>query len=166
MFSFALYGRTGQGVRTASRILAKALFNSGYQVQCLIPYANGVQTGFVKIDKAPISSRELAEPDFFLIFDTKIDAKLKYAKKGAVIILNSKEKPKIKTKNKTMIFYINATEISISMTKKHMPNIIMIGALSKAFGKLPMKHMKNAIEEEGLGNQMQSLEEGFSSVKR
>src|SRR3989338_7120823 len=105
MFSFALYGRVGQGVRTASRALAKAAFYSGYQVQCLIPYANENQMAFVKIDKAPIASRDIPEPDFILLFDPKIDAKLKDAKGGAVIIVNNAEKPKIKTKNKVKVFY-------------------------------------------------------------
>lgn len=163
MLSFALYGRVGQGVRSATRILAKAAFHSGYQVQCFIPYANDIQTGFVKIDKVPISSRELPRPDFFLIFDTKIDAKLKNAKQGAIIIINAKEKPKIRTKNKTKIFYVNATDIAI-MTKTKMPNMVMLGALATVFGKLPMKHIKSAAEEEGL--QMQAVEEGFKSVKR
>ncbi len=162
MISFALYGRVGQGVRTASRILAKSAFYSGQQVQCLVPYANGVQTGFVKIDKAPIGSRELVEPDFFLIFDVKIDANLKNAKQGAVITANAKEKPKIKTRNKTKVFYVNATDIAI--TTKTMPNLAMIGALARVFGKLPMKHIKTAVEEEGL--QIQAVEEGFRSVKR
>ena len=164
MLSFALYGRVGQGVRTASRVLAKAVFYSGYQTQCLIPYANSVQTGFVKIDKAAISSRELVEPDFFLIFDVKIDAKLKNAKKGAIIIVNSKEKPKIKTKNKTKIFHVNATDIAIA-AQGHMPNLAMIGAFVKVFGNLPMKHIKRAVEEE-VGQETQVLEEGFKSVKR
>ena len=163
MLSFALYGRVGQGVRTASRVIAKALFYSGYQVQCLIPYANGVQTGFVKIDNGVINSRELVEPDFFLIFDVNIDAKLKNAKKGAIIIVNSKEKPKIKTKNKTRIFHINAIDIAIE-TQGRMPNLAMVGAFAKVFGKVPIKHIKRAVEEEGL--EMQVLEEGFKSVKR
>ena len=161
MISFALYGRVGQGVRTATRVLAKAAFRSGYQVQCLIPYATDVQTGFVKLDKAPISSRDIAEPDFFVIFDQKIDAGLKRAKQGAVIIVNANEKPKIKTKNKTKVFYVNTGSVA---TKRQKPNIVMIGALAKAFGKLPMKHIKAAVEDEGLG--MADVEEGFRSVKR
>ena len=162
MISIALYGRVGQGVRSATRILAKSAFYTGQQVQCLIPYANGVQTGFMKIDKAAITSRGLAEHDFFLIFDARIDANLKNAKNGAVIIVNASEKPKIKTKNKTKIFYVNAAEMAIAT--KSMPNLAMLGALAKVYGRLPMKHIKTSVEEEGL--LMQSVEEGFRSVKR
>ena len=103
MISFALYGRVGQGVRSATRVLDKAAFYSGYQVQCLIPYANSVQTGFIKIDKAAITSREISEPDFFLVFDMRI-ASFKNAKQGAVIIANAREKPRIKTNNKVTVF--------------------------------------------------------------
>ena len=161
MISFALYGRVGQGVRTASRILARSAFYSGQQVQCLIPYATDVQTGFVKLDKLPISSRALAEPDFFIMFDKKIDAGLKHAKPGSVIIVNSDEKPKIRTKNKTKVFYINTTGAA---ARRQKPNIVMIGALAKVYGKLPMKHIKAAVEEEGIS--AADLEEGFRSVRR
>ena len=163
MISFALYGRVGQGVRSAARVLAKAAFYSGYQVQCLIPYANSVQTGFVKIDKAPIASRELVEPDFFLVFDMRI-ASFKNVKQGAVIIANAREKPMIKTKNNAKVFYVNASDVALA-AKSRIPNMAMLGALAKAFGKLPMKHLRAAAEEEGL-QAMHAFEEGFRSVKR
>ena len=166
MFSFALYGRVGQGVRSASRIIAKAAFYSHFKTQALIPYANGVQTGFIKVDKLPISSRSPAEPDVFLIFDRKIDAHLKNAKKGSIIIVNSGEKVKIKTKNKVKIFHINATQLALEATQRQTPNIAMLGAFVKTFGKLPLKHVKKAIEDEGLLKELPLLETGMKSVKR
>ena len=164
MISFALYGRTGQGVRTASRIIARSTFYSGFQVQCLIPYANSVQTGFIKVDKAPITSRDMPDPDFFLVFDAKIGADMKGAKEGASIIVNFNEKPKVKTKNKTKVFYIDAA--SIALPRKQMVNMPMVGALAKVFGKLPMKHIKTALDEEGLPHTFSAVEEGFRSVKK
>ncbi len=165
MFSFALYGRVGHGVRTASRVLAKAAFYSGYQVQCLIPYANDTQTGFIKIDKTPIASRDTAQPDYLLVFDPKMDANIKSAKDGTIIIVNSREKPKIKTKAKVKIFYVDASGIAARTSSRKRPNMVMLGALAKTFGKLPMKHLKAAAEEEGL-QEMPSVEEGFKSVKK
>jgi Pyruvate/2-oxoacid:ferredoxin oxidoreductase gamma subunit len=137
-------------------VAAKTLSQTS-QVQALVPYANGIQAAFIKTDKVPILSRDPPEPDFLVLFDTRIDAGVKDAKDGTIIIANSPEKPKLKAKNKIKLFYVDADGIAVA-SKHRMANFVMLGALAKVSGRLSMKHIKTALEEEGLAQEFGAVE--------
>ena len=173
MFVFTLFGRGGQGIENTVKILSKTASLGGFHVQSFIfdSMANRGDAilAQVKIDKNYIESRQVEEADFLLVFDKTLDAKnvMKDIKDGSFIIMNSKEKPKIKLKKKAKIFYVNASDIVMQNTNKNIISAPMTGAVAKVFNKLPLRSMKKIMELEGMQPaDMACLEQGFKSVKK
>jgi pyruvate ferredoxin oxidoreductase gamma subunit len=177
MFVFRIDGRVGQGVYSAARILGRAGFLSGFKVQdFIIGDANkrGLHvTGFVKLDKGPILSRQLEMSDFLIVMDKTLDINniIKNAKDGSVVILNSNDKIKLASLKKRGIknYHVDATAIALGRIKKAYPNTAMLGALIKSFSKLSLKSMKKAVEIELDSMQEENkalVEEGYRNVRR
>ena len=102
----------------------------------------------MKIDKTPIMSKQVEEPDFTMVFDPTIDLDVKNMKEKSVAILNSSEKlaaPHLK-KRKVKTYFVDATEIALAHLKSNTPNTAMLGALAKAFPKISMKAIKTSME--------------------
>src|SRR3989344_1556569 len=156
MFVFTLLGKGGQGIENTVKILSKTASLSGFSVQSFIfdSMANRGDAilAQVKIDKNYIESRQMEEADFLLVFDTTLDTKnvMNDIKDGSLIIMNSKERPKIKLKKKAKIFYVNASDIVMQNTNKNIISAPMSGAAAKVFNKLPLRSMKKIMELEGM----------------
>ena len=123
----------------------------------------------VKIDKNYIESRQLEEADFLIIFDKTLDTKsvLQNIKDGSFIIMNSKDKPKLKLKKKVKIFYVNATDIALQNINKNILTGVMAGAMAKIFNKIALRSVKRTMESEGMQQgELMCLEQGFKSVKK
>lgn len=125
---------------------------SGYYVQSFAFIGRGRRAfpvkGFVKIDKAPILSKQVEEADFMMFFDPTLEVDAKGLKEKSVVIFNSAEKlvaPQLK-KRKVRAYFLNATEIALLHLKSNTPNTAMLGALAKAFPKISMKAIKTHME--------------------
>ena len=142
---------------------------SGFHVQSFAFIGRGRRVfpvkGFVKIDKEPILSRQVEEPDFCLVMDpTLIDAK-KY-KDGSVVIFNSSEKlvfPQLK-RRKIRSYFVDATELALTHLKSNTPNTAMLGALAKLFNKVSMKSIKSSMEDLPKEN-FAVFDEGYKTVR-
>ncbi len=164
MHVFRLHGRGGQGVNTARKILGRAAFLSGFYVQDFVMPSAGLQkVAYVKIDKNPILSRDLPEPDFVLGFEAVPDVTAN-VKAETVAIFNSQSPVKKKIK----CYYIPATDIALAH-KIACPNTTMLGALCKVFAKLSTRSVKTAAEVElrGVSNENAvAVDEGYKGLKR
>ncbi len=174
MFIFRVHGRSGQGVETAARILGKAGFLSGFESQVII--IRGMERrgshaiSYVKLDNAPIISKDLSDsPDFLLVFDkTLVQESLMNIKKGSAIIIDSERFDIAAVRNaKARAYFVKATDIALTHIKKPVPNTAMIGALLRYFNKLSMKGVKAVIEQDlDLPKEnAAALEEGYRSVR-
>lgn len=122
--------------------------------------------GFVKIDKTPVLSRQVEEPDFYLIFDPMLGMEAKGMKEKSTVIFNSPEKlasPLLK-KKKIRAYSVDATELALSHLKSNIPNTAMLGALAKLFNKVSMKSLKAAMEGMSKEN-IAAFDEGYKGVK-
>ncbi len=166
---FGFYGRSGQGVETAIRIFSKACFLSGYYVQSFAFIGRGRRVfpvrGFVKIDKAPILSKQVEDADFSMVFDpTLLD--VKSFKEKSVVIFNSADKlvaPQLK-KRKVRAYFVDATEIALTHLKSNTPNTAMLGALARAFPKISMKAIKTSMEGVQKEN-FTAFDEGYKGAR-
>jgi len=164
--TFGFYGRSGQGVKTAIRIFSKACFMSGYYVQSFV-FTRGKTLptrGFVKIDKNPILSKQVEDPDFYLIFDPSLIEKS--FKDSSIVIFNSPEKlvfAQLK-KHKIKTYFVDATEIALTHMKANVPNTAMLGALAKLFNKISMKNIKAAMEDMQKESFL-AFDEGYKNVR-
>ncbi len=174
MFVFRIHGRFGQGVETAAKILCKAGFLSGFESQAII--SQGMERrgsyiiSYVKMDKVPITSKDLSgSPDFLLIFDkTLVKESLTNIKKGSAIIIDSERFDIAAVRNaRARAYFVKATDIALTNIKKPVPNTVMIGALLRYFNRLSMKGVKAVIEQDlDLPKEnAAALEEGYRSVK-
>ncbi len=173
MISAILYGRGGQGVDSATRILGRASFLSKFTVQDFtvseIERRGFPVLGNVKMDKNEIISRQVEPADFLLVFDKTLNIGdiLKLAKESFVIIFNSSDKVNFSSKKKSKAYRVNATDIAMNTLKKPYPNIVMLGALLKVFPGISLKCMKNALDSEPIDKEnMLALEEGMKNIKK
>ncbi|MBS3050867.1 MAG: 2-oxoacid:acceptor oxidoreductase family protein [Candidatus Aenigmarchaeota archaeon] len=178
--TFGFYGRSGQGVETAVRLFSKACFQSGFYVQSFAFIGRGRRVfpvqGYVKIDKTPILSRQVEDPDYYVILDPTlgIEARPKDAKgaghismrEKSIVLFNSPEKvvsPVLK-KRKVHTYHVDATELALAHLKANIPNTVMLGALAKLFNKVSMKSLKAAME--GMPREdFAAFDEGYKEVK-
>lgn len=169
-FVFGFYGRSGQGVETAVKALSKACFLSGFYVQSFSFIGRGRRVfpvnGFVKVDKALIESKQVEEPDFYVVMDPTLGLDAKQVKERSVVIFNSPEKlvfPQLK-KRKVKAYFVDATSIALSRLRSNTPNTAMLGALTKIFTKVSMKNMKVALEPLPREN-IAAFDEGYKTVR-
>ncbi|HLC67725.1 MAG TPA: 2-oxoacid:acceptor oxidoreductase family protein [archaeon] len=169
MITFGFYGRSGQGVGRAVNLLAKACFASGLNVQSFTSVPSNRRgspvVGLVKTDKAPILSRQLEEPDYYVVLDAKMMPKIK---ENSVLILNAPSKPisDALKKKKVKVYSVDATGIALTMLKANVPNTAMLGAITKLFNKISMKSIRESLELGDMAREnTNALEEGYRNVK-
>lgn len=168
--TFGFYGRSGQGVETAIKVFSKACFLSGFYVQSFAFIGRGRRTfpvrGLVKIDKMPILSRQVEEPDYYMVFDPTLGMEAKSFKEKTIVIFNSPEKlasPVFK-KRKIKAYSVDATELALAHLKANIPNTAMLGALAKQFPKVSMKAIKTSMEGMSREN-FAVFDEGYKNVR-
>ena len=161
MIEIRFHGRGGQGAQIASRILAEACFEEGYDVQAF-PYF-GVErrgapvTAFTKLDKRPIRIKsQIYEPDFVIVLGDgllvaqNVDV-LAGLKPGGKVIVNTKRPAEeIKEQLKgTPVAVVDATGIAIDnkLGSKAAPivNTAILGAIVKTTGLCSLEHIMDAI---------------------
>lgn len=156
------HGRGGQGAQIASRILAEAAFEEGYDVQAF-PYF-GVErrgapvTAFTKLDKKPIRVKsQIYEPDYVIVLaDTLLDAKTVDVtaglKEGGTVIINTKKPIEVvKEKlNGVPVAVVDATSIAIEnrLGSRSAPivNTAILGSISKVSGLVKLENIMAAIK--------------------
>jgi len=161
MQEIRLHGRGGQGVRFAARILARALFLSGYQTQDFAIYGaerrGAPVTSFVRFDVKPILERGyIFEPDTAVLLDETLNfSSVSVGLKG-IILINSHRKPEYFSKKYNFhkkIYCIDATQIALQIIGKPIANAAILGALAKIMN-IGMKKLEEAarmeFDEEGL----------------
>ncbi len=165
MQEIRLHGRGGQGVRFAARILARALFLSGYQTQDFAIYGaerrGAPVTSFVRFGKKPILERGyIFEPDIAVVLDDTLNfaAVAGGLKNGGFALANSRRNPEHFMKEfsiKQKVYCIDATQIALQAVGKPIANAAIIGALARLL-PLEIKKVGEAMriefEEEGLGS--------------
>src|SRR3989344_6365136 len=143
MITFGFYGRSGQGVGKAVNLLAKACFASGLYVQSFSSVPQNRRgspvMGLVKTSTEPIMSRQLEEPDYYVVLDAQLMPKT--FRENSVLILNAPQKPASEAlkKRKVKVYSLDATGIALMVLKANVPNTAMLGAVTKLFNKVSMK---------------------------
>ncbi|MGE5425621.1 MAG: 2-oxoacid:acceptor oxidoreductase family protein [Bacillota bacterium] len=164
MMEIRLHGRGGQGIVTASELMALSAHIEGYEAQAFPAF--GVERSgapiqaFVRISRQPIVLREqVYEPDFLIIADSTLlgdEAIVSGIKKNTKIIVNSsapKEEilrilPGVAAKN---ISVIPATDIARRYLNKPFANTALTGAFAFSSRLISLPSLLKAIEENFAG---------------
>ncbi len=153
-----LHGRGGQGVRFAAKILARALFLSGFQTQDFAIYGaerrGAPVTSFVRSDKKTILERGyIFEPDVVVLLDDTLNFSSVSGGLKGIMLINSHRKPEYFSKPSVVeqvsvnicfarnfskkfslnkkIYCIDATQTALQTIGKPIANAAIIGALAR-----------------------------------
>jgi pyruvate ferredoxin oxidoreductase gamma subunit len=154
------HGRGGQGVVTASRILATAALKGGYYLQSL-PDFGAERSGapiaaYTRISETPpIDRGPVYEPDAVIILDASLIGQVNVEAglvDGGVMIVNTAnpESPalkRLKLKPGQELWTINASKIAIELIKRNVPNTPILGVFARSVPVLDIDTMSHALDE-------------------
>lgn len=176
------HGRAGQGIITASRLLAYAAILEDKHAQAFPEFGperiGAPISGFTRISDQPIEIHsKIYEPDIVVVLDPtviKIVNVTEGLKKGGKFLANSKEKPhelssRLKL-NGVDVYTLNATKISIDVLgNARALNTIMLGALIGATHLVSLDSILRALEDRFKGpileKNIQLLKKGYREVQ-
>jgi 2-oxoacid:acceptor oxidoreductase gamma subunit (pyruvate/2-ketoisovalerate family) len=138
------HGRGGQGVVTASRLVAEAALKEGKKAQGF-PSFGAERKGapikaFTKVSDEPILNRsQIYDPDIVVVLDPtllKVEKVTEGLKKEGIVIVNTDKNPdQLKSELKVKkVATVNATKIAIETLGTSITNTPILGALAKATG--------------------------------
>jgi pyruvate ferredoxin oxidoreductase gamma subunit len=154
MIEVRLHGRGGQGVVTASRLLAEACYHDGKYTQAIPMYGTERRgaplTAFVRIDDVRVRERDLVhEPDIVMVLDPLISTRpgvMSGIKKGGLLLLNYPHPPEeVKFTGDLNVATVDATRIALETLRRPITNTAILGAFSKVTGLVNLKSVEKAI---------------------
>ena len=161
------HARGGQGAKTASELLADAVFNTGKFVQGFPEYGpermGAPITAYNRISDTKIRVHSnIYEPDFVVVLDETLidclDCTAGLKESGAIVVNTSKTPDEIRSKldgYKGKVCTIDARDISEACIGRYFPNTPMLAAIVKVSG---------VVEEQTFINDMESsLKRKFAS---
>ncbi len=174
------HGRGGQGVVTASRLVAEAALKEGKNAQAF-PAFGAERKGapikaFTKISEEPILSRsQIYDPDIVVVLDPtvlKVENVTEGLKKGGIIIANVEKNPDqlksgLKVDNK--VATINATKIALETLGIAITNTSILGAFAKVTGIVSLDTIIEVTKErfkQGLAEKnVNAIKRAYEEVK-
>ena len=137
------HGRGGQGVWTASRLLAEAAVIAGKHAQSFPffgPERSGAPvTAFARISDRPIRIHAgIERPDIVVVIDrTLIGESLEGLKPNGVLIADSAESPqelrkKFNIPDSVQVWTVRARELALEILGRAITNTALLGAFCKA----------------------------------
>lgn len=181
------HGRGGQGVVTASRILATAGLNAGHYLQSLPDFgaerSGAPISAHTRLDtKPPVERGPIEEPDVVIVLDPSLIGQVDVAnglRKDGALILNTRTDgvdlaKELALKPTQELWTLDATEIGNRLLKRNVPNTPILGAFAKVVPVLTLVAVEEALSElmsetfpERIINaNLDALREGYAAVTR
>lgn len=152
LLQIIFHGRAGQGIVTASELLAHAVAMEGKYSQAF-PVFGSEKRGppvqsFCRISDKPITLHEqIYEPDITVVCDATVIPTVNVCKgmnEGLAIVNTMKQ---LHFPECRKVFVIDATAIAVKHFKKPIVNTIMLGALAAATGIVKVESLEKAAKE-------------------
>ncbi len=154
------HGRGGQGVVTASRILASAALKGGYYMQSL-PDFGAERSGapiaaYTRISETPPVDRgPVDEPGVVIVLDSsligQVDMLGGLIPDGTVILNtpdpNSAALARFELGPRQELWTLNASQIAMDLLRRNLPNTPILGAFAHAVPVLDLDTISRALEE-------------------
>jgi len=154
------HGRGGQGVVTASRILASAALKGGYYLQSL-PDFGAERSGapiaaYTRISETPpIDRGPVYEPDAVIVLDAsligQVDVETGLVPDGTIIVNTpdpiSSSLRKLNLAPGQQLWTVDASQIALALIKRNIPNTPILGAFARCVPVLDIDTMAHALEE-------------------
>ena len=169
------HGRGGQGVVTASKILAEVAFLNGYEAQS-IPFFGAERRGSPVVASTRISTEKIRkrsqvyDPDYIVVFDLKILNSTVFhgLKENGFVIVNASKKFEVEVDKSVSLVRVDATRIAIKngLFLGDLPavNLPMLGAFLRVFPKLDLGSLEKLVSERFGERSAVAVEEAFESA--
>lgn len=160
MFQVRIHGRGGQGVVTATELLAAAAFAEGRHAQAF-PSFGSERTGapvvaYCRLDDRPIRSREpIVAPDALIIQDPtllhQVDVFSGLRPDGYVLINSSRTFDELGLGEwaagfrHERLLTVPATDIALTHTGRPVPNAVLLGGFAALSGMITMEAIAAAL---------------------
>jgi pyruvate ferredoxin oxidoreductase gamma subunit len=168
------HGRGGQGVVTASRILASAALNSGFYMQSLPDFgaerSGAPISAYTRIDnEPPIDRGPVYEPDVVIVLDSSLIGQVDFSSglsQSGTLILNSPLDPDPDGLG-------NASSIGMELLNRNLPNTPILGAFAQVVPVMELESIDKALIElmsetfppPIIEANLKALKAGFNQVK-
>jgi len=180
------HGRGGQGVVTASELVAETALQEGKYFQAFPEYGpermGAPIRAFTRLSSSPISQHcQITEPDVVIVLDPTligtIDVTDGLNNEGVLVVNTSLTPAELRFKlnyNKGKIYAVDASRIALDTVGRNIPNTPMLGALLKAIevvDKGNMIHeMRSRFSSRGLGAEVveanvKAFQRGYEEVQ-
>ena len=157
MIEIRLHGRGGQGVVTASRLLASAALIEGKYCQSIPMYGTERRgapvTAFVRIGEKNRMIRSLIhEPDYVVVLDPflrkNVDVTEGLKPEGTVIINSVIPPEEIEFPRLYTVVTVDATKVALETIGLPITNTSILGAFSKGTGQVKLESLLKAVKTE------------------
>lgn len=172
------HGRGGQGVVTAARVLASAMFNEGKNVQAFPVFGlerrGSPVEAFLRYSvNEPIPVRTYVHnPDCIVVFDPTLFKTVKLLdglKQDGLVIINTSMDQSMLDLNVKKAAVVNATSIALETLGLPVVNTVMCGAFAAATKEVSISSVLKAIEERFAGslveNNVKAATAGYKETK-
>ena len=165
MTEFRWHGRAGQGVVTASELLAEVAMKGGKFFQAFPEYGSERMGApikcYTRIDNEPIEMHcPVLEPDIVVVVNPNLLGIVDITeglKKDGLIIINTTEPPEDMRKRIKFatgkLWTVPASNIALEELKRDIPSTMMLGVIAKATGLITIE-CAIEVTRETLGNKL------------
>jgi pyruvate ferredoxin oxidoreductase gamma subunit len=181
------HGRAGQGIVTASELLAEAALKAGKYFQAFPEYGpermGAPIKAYTRISDEPIEVHyQILNPEVVVVVNPNllgvVDVAEGLAPDGVVIVNTPETPPQIRERlglrsNKVKVFTVDATKIALETIKRDIPATLMLGAIIRATGLVEISATLHLVEEklgaklraEVVQSNVTALRRAFEEVK-
>ncbi len=162
MFQVRIHGRGGQGVVTASEMLALAAFDEGLHAQAF-PSFGSERTGapvasFVRLSDDPIRVHEpVMDPDAVIVQDVTLLGQVSVfagLRRSGFVVVNSSRSveelgicPELQAEHPGHVVCVPASEIAQRHLGRPVPSAALLGAFAALTGQVGIAALTAAVEE-------------------
>ncbi|MBN2881512.1 2-oxoacid:acceptor oxidoreductase family protein [Candidatus Woesearchaeota archaeon] len=183
IYEIIFFGRGGQGVKTASQMVADSLIKEGYFIQAFPEYgaerAGAPVRAFVRFSKKPITIHcPIEKANLAVVVDPtligSVDVAGKVRKDGSLLINSPHTAAQLKKELGVSykVLAVDGSKISRDVLGKNMPNIVMLGSIAKLIPVLKIQSIKDEIKskftkklgELAVQKNIEILDRGFKEV--
>ncbi|MGQ9493434.1 MAG: 2-oxoacid:acceptor oxidoreductase family protein [Anaerolineae bacterium] len=175
------HGRAGQGIVTASELLAEAALKDNKYFQAFPEYGpermGAPIKAYTRISDEPIELHcQILNPEVVVVVNPNllgvIDVTEGLAENG-ILIINTPETPqqiraRLGLKNKGIkVFTVDATRIALDTIKRDIPATLMLGAIIRATGLVNLDRTMHLVQEK-LGSKLRTevVENNLRALRR
>lgn len=175
------HGRAGQGVVTASELLAEAALEEDKYFQAFPEYGpermGAPIKAFTRISDEPIEVHyQILNPEVVVVVNpnllSAVDVTEGLAADGILIVNTPKTPQEIRTQlklqgKKVKVYTVDATRIALETLRRDIPSTLMLGAIIRAAGLVNLENTLHLVKEK-LGAKLRTevVESNLTALRR